>query len=165
MIVPIYNKQHSVYLAGPITGLSYEGCTDWRQYIMDNLPPQIIGFSPLRAKDYLQEEVFVKDAYNESLGRMAEILSSQRGIFARDMNDCRVHDLIIANFLGAERVSIGTVMEITAFWWEKKPIILIMEDEGNPHDHAMIREASPFRVRTLDEAIFVASTVLLPVGH
>lgn len=152
-------KQHfGVYLAGPITGESYEGGVDWRQYVMDNLPPEIKAYSPLRAKTYLKDETSFQHSYEQHL------LSSQRGIFTRDMSDCQRLDGAIVNFLDAKRVSIGTVMEITAFWWQQKPIVLMMH-EGNHHDHPMIREACPFIVRSLDEAIYTMSVILLPVGH
>src|SRR5271157_1829498 len=96
-----------VYLAGPITGLTYQGCTDWRQKAMDYLAEYgIQGLSPLRAKDYLLNETSIADTYDDT------ILSSQRGIFARDKFDCERSDVIFVNLLGAQRVSIGTVMEI-----------------------------------------------------
>ena len=40
-----------VYLGGPISGLSHSGCTEWRQYVIDNLPKGIEGLSPMRAKN------------------------------------------------------------------------------------------------------------------
>jgi hypothetical protein len=44
------------------------------------------------------------------------------------------------------------------------PIILVMEKEGNIHDHPMVRECVSFRVETLDEAMAVAEAVLMPEG-
>ena len=52
-----------IYLAGPISGLSYGESTDWRQYVMDNLHEDVEGLSPLRAKDYLKEEACLGDQY------------------------------------------------------------------------------------------------------
>lgn len=147
-----------VYLAGPISGLSYNECTGWRQYIRRSLPDGIVGYSPMRAKEYLAGETEIEHSYEEKL------FSSQRGLFARDMHDCLQSDALVANFIGSKKVSIGTVMEITAFWWQRKPIVLIMT-HGSVHDHPMIREACPFVVQTLDEAIHVISTILLPFGH
>ena len=44
-----------VYLAGPITGLTFDGCTDWREYAKKSLAEAgIDGLSPMRAKDYLK---------------------------------------------------------------------------------------------------------------
>ena len=44
-----------VYLAGPITGLTFEGCTDWRDYAIASLADNAIkGLSPMRAKEFLK---------------------------------------------------------------------------------------------------------------
>ena len=150
---------YSVYLAGPISGCSYDGAVDWREEVINKLPPQISGFSPMRAKTYLAKETDIEDSY-ESV-----VMSSQRGIFARDHYDCRRCDALFVNLLNAERVSIGTVMEIAWAVAYNKPIILVMEEKGNLHDHAMIREAAPLTVRTIDEGIHLLTALLLPVSH
>jgi len=151
-------SQYLIYLAGAITGQSYQGCTDWRQYVMDNLHKDLVGLSPMRHKDYLLEEVQVADIYEDS------VLSCQRGIFARDHWDCHRCDAVLVNLVGTERVSIGTVMEIAWAHAYKKPIVLVME-EGNIHEHAMIREACPFRVNTIDEAIDVLKALFVSIDH
>ncbi len=47
---------HTVYLAGPIAGCSYAGCTDWREYAIGALlDAGIKGLSPMRAKEYLKD--------------------------------------------------------------------------------------------------------------
>ncbi|GAG68694.1 unnamed protein product [marine sediment metagenome] len=124
-----------VYLAGPISGCSYDGCTDWREYVMRALPDGITGLSPMRSKQYLIGETTVADQYD------AKVLSTQRGIFARDSWDCRRCDAILVNLLGAEKVSIGTVMEIAWAHAFNKPVVLVMEEEDNLHEHSMLREA------------------------
>jgi nucleoside 2-deoxyribosyltransferase len=158
-----------VYLAGPITGLSYSGCTDWREYAIAALDKNgIQGLSPLRGKEYLKDETSISDNYNdgvrsnESLGRLASVMSSQRGIYYRDKFDCERADFVIVNMLGAERVSIGTVMEIAWAAAAKTPIVLIMEKDGNIHEHSMLREACAFRVDNLDDALHVTTAVLAP---
>jgi hypothetical protein len=37
-----------------------------------------------------------------------------------------------------------------------------MEKTGNPHEHMMVNEAIGFRVETLDEAVHVTRSILLP---
>ena len=154
----------TVYLAGPITGCTYGDCTDWRGWVIDNLPQGIVGLSPMRHKEYLLERTSGAD-----LGHVADqypdfVLSSQRGIFARDHWDCKRCDALLVNMQDAERVSIGTVMEIAWAHAYGKPIVLIMED-GSIHDHSMLREACPFRVKDLDEAVEVLSALFVPKGH
>ena len=151
-----------VYLAGPITGLTYGGATDWREYAKDRLwkvsGGRIEGMSPMRHKENLQKEKRVLDCYESIL------LSSQRGITARDKYDCIRSDALLVNMNGAEKVSIGTVLEIG--WGSVggyKPIVLVMDEQNhNVHDHAMIRETCPLRVNTLDEGIMTLYKVLIP---
>jgi len=118
----------------------------------------------MRAKDYLRQETTVVDTYEDT------VLSSQRGIFARDFWDTNRCDATLVNLLGTKkpdgRVSIGTVMEISWAWTARKPVILVMEKDGsNVHDHAMLREACPLWVETLDEAIAVVGAMFLPAPH
>lgn len=145
----------TVYLAGPISGLSFDGATDWREEAIKYLKRfDIKGLSPLRGKEYLKKEKEIKDSYENTA------LSSSRGIYTRDRYDCMTCNVILVNLLGAKRVSIGTVMEMA--WTDsiKTPIVAIMEKEGNPHDHAMVKEAIGFRVETLKEGLDIVTTIL-----
>lgn len=147
------NKKQMLYLAGPITGLSYGGTTTWRGEVAKELGDALECLSPMRGKDYLLQETTVPDSYED------KILSSQRAIFCRDMWDCMRCDIVLVNLLGATHVSIGTVMEIAWATSQKKPIILVMEEAGNIHEHAMLREACAFRVTNLDAAITLIKTI------
>lgn len=160
-------RSYNIYLAGPITGLSYDGCTDWRQYVQNHLPRSgtaLIGMSPMRSKQYLLQETTLGDSYEET------VLSSQRGIFARDFWDATRCDAILVNLLGTKkpdgRVSIGTVMEIAWAYGARVPIVLVMEKDGsNVHDHSMLREACPLWVETLEESIEVLKAMFLASNH
>lgn len=152
-----------VYLAGPITGLSFQGCTDWREYAKKELAQAgIDGLSPMRAKDYLNREVIIQDDYDArvDIHPLAAVLSSSRGITTRDHWDCSRCDVILVNFLGAKAVSIGTVMEIAWGRAYNKPVVVAIEKEGNPHDHSMVRECIGFRVETLEAGLSVAKAIL-----
>jgi len=151
----------SIYLAGPISGLSWQESVAWREDISQRFAPMGIDcYSPLRAKSYLRPEGDIADCYEE------HVLSSQRGIFARDWYDCLRCDMVFVNFLNAKTPSLGTAMEIAWAYDNKKPIVLVIEPDGsNPNDHAMLREACRFQVPTVEEGIWVAKTVLLPVSH
>lgn len=143
-----------VYLAGPITGYSYGEVTDWRAYVAERLDSSIEALSPMRHKEYLLHETSIEDTY-ESL------MSTQKAITVRDKFDTTRADVVIANLMGATRVSIGTMIELG--WADDNdiPIITVMES-GNMHDHAMVREVSGWVVDNLDEAIRVANTILVP---
>lgn len=149
-----------VYLAGPITGQSYAGATDWRTSATDMLhllsKGDIRCLDPMRNKAYLNNELNIGDHYDE------HIMSSQRGIFGRDRFDCMRADLVLVNMLGATRVSIGTVMEIAWANSRNIPVVLAMEKEGNPHEHAMLREACYWRTDDLPDAVLTVAKILCP---
>lgn len=156
-------SNYKVYLCGPITGLSYNGCTDWRQEAIEHLSQfGIQGLSPLRGKEYLKHETEISDSYDHSETSLIAAMSGQRGIYARDKFDCERADALIVNMLGAKKVSIGSVMEIAWAAAAKHPIILVMETEGNIHEHSMLKEACAFRVDNLDDALHIAVAMLAP---
>lgn len=155
--------QKTVYLAGPISGLDYDGATEWRERAAAELAlAGIKGLSPMRAKEYL------RGAYDDAGGFSATCaeygalspLSGPRGIMTRDRFDATRCDVLLVNLLGAGRISIGTAMEIAWADLCRTPIVAAME-EGNVHDHAMINEALGYRCATLDEALHVVKAILL----
>ncbi|KWU17917.1 hypothetical protein [Burkholderia cenocepacia] len=148
------NGKPLVYLAGPITGLSYGASTDWRGQVGANIDPQIELLSPMRHKDYLKGETAIAASYE------SHVMSCAKGITARDRFDCMRADLILVNFLGAKSISAGTVMEIAWGDLQRTPIVLVMEKD-NIHRHPMITEAAGFIVETLEEAITVVERILL----
>jgi nucleoside 2-deoxyribosyltransferase len=156
--VPIPRK---VYMAGPISHVSFRNATDWRKdfsEMMAEIAPHVTCASPLRSKEYLSglENIPVRASVNAQ----KRPLSTDRGIMTRDHWDCMSSDAIVANLLGTERVSIGTVMEIAWAYAYRKPLVLIMETEGNIHDHPLISEAAGFHVTTLQEAAKVCASIL-----
>jgi len=154
----------SIYLAGPITGLSYEDARyTWRHEFAELLKTRgatIDCFSPMRQKDFLAGQQCAGDA--KSLNGYGNALARPSGILTRDFNDVRSRDAIVACFLGAKRVSIGTVWEIGVAYSHKKPLVVVMEPSGNPHDHLFVTETAGYVVPTLAEAAHIISSILSP---
>lgn len=152
----------TVYLAGPIKGLTYNDATEWRERAKSELAAAgIQAFSPMRAKDYLRHETDaggtrLADAY------AAYPLSTMKAIVTRDRMDCQGCSAVIMYLRGAKQVSIGSVIEIGWADAARVPIVLVMEKDGsNPHEHGMVREMCGFHVETLDEALGVVKALLL----
>jgi nucleoside 2-deoxyribosyltransferase len=146
-----------VYLAGPISGLTYDDAEDWRNSVRTQLKHKGIDcYSPLRNKQHLRNIGIIEQSYASTP------LSTDRGIMTRDHWDCQTADLIFVNLLGTTRVSIGTVMEIAWGFAYRKPIVLVMEKENNLHDHPMIREAVGFHTDNLNYGIDLTASILLP---
>lgn len=152
------HMEKSVYLCGPITGLSYGDCTNWRQYAAKHLKHNIVPLDPMRCKEYLQHETEIKHSYED--GEFGALLSSERHFFHRDILDVAATDMLLVNFLGATSVSIGSVSEMGMAHAQKKGIVLVMEKEGNLHDHPFIRQMAGWRADTLDKGIEVINAVL-----
>jgi nucleoside 2-deoxyribosyltransferase len=151
-------QKFKVYLAGPISGLTFEQAVDWRegvQKIFETISPEIQAFSPLRKKNFLKDKGVLTQSYD------CHPLATDRGINTRDHYDCSTSDLILCNLLGATTVSIGTVMEIAWAFAYRKPLIVAMEDENNLHEHPMIREAISYRVNNLPDALVLTRSILL----
>lgn len=151
-----------VYLSGPISGLTFGECTDWREYVTRAFPPHIQGVSPLRAKRFLQEVGKIEKSY-------AFPLATDRGINTRDHFDVLRSTVMLVNLLGctkdnpSTRVSIGTVGEMAWAWDHQIPIVCAMEPDGlNVHDHPMLNEWINYRVASLDEAIEITVAVISP---
>jgi len=167
-----------IYLAGPITGLTWAEATEWRVEAHNRFADAGITsgnryqcLSPLRGKEYLKDETDIKHSYDEHQ------LSSAKMINSRDMFDVRRSDLLIVNLKHAKKVSIGTILEIGAAFILNKPIIVIMEPEEpwvgqtasgaisngmthNVHKHSMLSEQATAIVSDLDTAIYFALQIL-----
>lgn len=161
-----------VYLAGPISGLSYEGAVDWREYaeerLSDTLGPFVDPRSPMRMKEHLKHvEEFRPTGYDTE-----EIMDS-RAVVARDIFDVRTADVILMNLAHVERVSVGTMIELGAAAALNKLVVTVMPYEErterpagrgvtsspNPHDHLFVYELSGIVVPDLDAAIEVISAL------
>jgi len=153
----------TVYLAGPISGLNFEGATDWREAVAADLAAAgIKGLSSMRAKEYLRDAYDAAGGFSATCAEYGTLssLSGPRGIMTRDRFDATRCDVLLVNLLGAERISIGTMMEVAWADLCRTPIVCAIEP-GNIHDHAMLNEAIGFRVPSLDEALHVVKAILL----
>jgi len=144
--------QPTVYLAGPISGCSFKGCTEWRQDAKARLEPMYKVLTPMRGKEALSHiECFTPHGY--------EGVCSDQNIYRRDKYDVHRSDVVLVNLLGADRVSIGTMFEIA--WAEKAgKFVLVCLDAGSPHDHAFVLQAASMIVTSLDDAISYLTKVL-----
>jgi nucleoside 2-deoxyribosyltransferase len=149
----------SVYLAGPITGLSFQGATSWRHYARDFLADRgIEAFSPLRGKEYLarlQEPISGHGREYAHLGT----LSTPPAVIARDHFDVHRVDLVLAYLHGATAVSIGTCFELAWALHARKPVVGVFD---GPHDHMFVDAAVAFRCNDLESALHTCVSILRP---
>src|ERR1700676_4178011 len=90
-----------VYLAGPISGATQKTKFSWRDQFKTHLKRDIRCLSPLR--DHIDS--------TPDYPLTMEKLRHGHGSVSRDRMDVMRSDLVVANFLGARNISIGTVGE------------------------------------------------------
>lgn len=166
---------YKVYLSGPITGLTYDAGNDWRVKVTkaledqpdcisgqpdtwQRLVPQTIKcLNPLRSHEFLRRLGKLDD--ENYLKEPESFLVTDEFIGVRDWWDTTRADAILVNLLGAQRVSIGTVLEIGMAHAARVPVILVMEDK-NVHDHCMVRNYSTMRFDDLAKAVIATKALL-----
>lgn len=148
-------SQHLVYLAGPIADKTYDEATAWRRKAAQALSDVAHCLDPMRGKDSLRGGDRPLGCYY----RGSHPLSTPSGITTRDRWDVSRADVVLMNLLGAESITIGTMIEVGWADAYRKPIVLVMED-GNAHDHPIVRSCSGFVVPTLDEGTAIVRSLL-----
>lgn len=152
----------TVYLAGPISGLTYHEATGWRDLVTAELREFGIKCqSPMRAAVHLRHAAGVLGDCEIQAGTKpaVEAMSTPRGVVARDKFDSTRCDVLLVNLLGAKRVSIGTCVEIGWANALNIPIIVVME-AGNIHNHAFIRESASFITESLSDSVYIVKAIL-----
>lgn len=151
---------HRIYLSGPICGLTFAEATQWRHDVFEELADFAEILDPMR-------DVAPVDTVLDSGGSRStadQVMSTDRGIVIRDHNDTITSTILFVNLLGAQRASIGTVAEI-AWAYQRMPIVVVMENEGNPHDHPFIRDMASYRVDSIERALNVTRSIMgVPQG-
>lgn len=134
-----------IYLAGPMTGHSFDEANDWRLRATKRLEALYIEtLSPMRGESYLQP------------GNTPHT----PGIPARDRNDIATCDAVLMNLLEmGSRVSIGTMIELGWADMLRKPVILVRNADCLSQ-HVMVNAMLSWDVRTLTEGIALAADVV-----
>lgn len=153
--------------------MTYDESVSWTDYAIKELsetsckwpdgiewgfePTGILGYKPLRGKQYLK-----------NMGELAPVISkpsnlaTNKAIVGRDKFDVMTCDAMLVNLLGAKRVSIGTMFEMAWCHLLQKPQVVVMEKEGNLHEHAFVLECGTHYTDSLDEGIAIIKRILLP---
>lgn len=133
-----------IYLAGPISGLTLAEATGWRQFVSSYLKPKFECYSPLRG---------ASDQPGEYFNPNGERWTSMARILARDHFDTIRADAVLVNFLGATKISKGSLFEIAWAYDRRIPIVMAIEGDKNPNWDVFMNEMVPFQERTLPKAL------------
>jgi nucleoside 2-deoxyribosyltransferase len=137
-----------IYLAGPISGLSYNEVVS--RYTAAKITLEAAGYTvyhPMTGKTHLRNELeFKAKNYNNSP------ISTNHAIIERDHWMVDQVDMVLADLTnGVSRVSIGTCFELAWAAAQGKHTIVVMQ-ENNIHQHAFVIEAADIIFETLEEA-------------
>jgi nucleoside 2-deoxyribosyltransferase len=153
----------SVYLAGPISGLTYEEASGWRDLVCDSLTPHGIKcLSPLRAAIHLRDHkgLLTDCEIVPGLECVVKAMSTPMGVVTRDRFDATHCSVLFLNLLGSKKVSIGSMVEVGWANANNIPIVLIIEPEGNPHEHAFVTECCQFRTTSIWDGVQIVKAIL-----
>jgi len=144
----------TIYLAGPISGLTFEEASIWRKIITPAL--ELLGyevFNPLTGKEFLIGKGIIGADTSQNLN----VLAHHDVIYNVDMFRVRQSDILLINFHNCKIVSIGTVAEINLAHETNKLVIMVM-DENNIHNHPFITQRS-IVLKTMEEAVAVLQNI------
>lgn len=153
-----------LYLSGPITGTGDASIKDWREHVCQTLKGCVDIVDPARAT---YDTSLAHQASERAPAAMKRFLHG-RLVVDRNKHLIRSCDVVLANFLGAERASVGSIGEL--FWADAfgRPIVLVREKVGNVHDHAMLNAISSATCTTLEEGceavLNILGTLVAPSG-
>ena len=145
----------NVYLAGPVSGLSYKEATEWRKTWSEELEP--IGINCLDPMAGISEEDF--KAYEDDCYRGG--LLSEEAVTARDYLYLSRSRLIVMNTLQTPTISVGCAIETG---WARALDIPMLWLERDPWDHAMLNVQKDFIATSHDYGINMVIDILLPGG-
>ena len=154
----------TVYLAGPIDGMSFAEGNGWRERAIKKLGGfGIKALSPQRGKNYVAadpEVAEVMDFAKQEMVLSVHPMSTSSMIFTRDKFDALNCDVLLVNFQGAQRRSIGTAMEIAWAYQQGKPIIVIVDESDQLHSvHPMLRQTFSHVTTSLEEGINIVASI------
>lgn len=138
----------TIYLAGPITGLSYEEVVSRIERLQKELKKA--GYDvihPMIGKKCLQNETkFKPSGYTHPI-------TSDHSIVRRDHWMVINSDILFLDFTqGKSNVSIGSICEL-AWAYHNNVYTVVVLPKDNVHNHAFVKEMSDVIFTNIDEAI------------
>lgn len=149
----------TIYLAGPMTGLTLEQMSKWRNTaakrlrkagwkVLSPVVGQLTGKNAQPKGTINMDSVKAGPGQEERrpIGRVSSAFVSQDRLYVQKS------DAVLAYLLDYPKASIGTMWEMAwADAWNK--LLVAVVAPGTPHDHAFVRRRSSVFVPTLEEAL------------
>lgn len=145
-----------IYLSGPISGAPHDDIVGWRQRISGLLPSHLDVYDPAGSAYDAALAYEAVESSSAALGR----LMHGRLVVDRNRHIIQSSDVVLANFLHADRASIGSIGEL--FWANafRIPIVVVREPSSNVHDHAMLNAIASVIASSLEEGCDAVLNIL-----
>ena len=110
--------------------------------------PQYVEIYDPAASTY--DAALAYDAPESSSAALARLMHGQL-VVDRNKHIIQSSDVVLANFLHSEHASIGSIGEL--FWANafRIPIVIVREQSGNVHDHAMLNAIASVVASSLEK--------------
>jgi len=142
----------SVYLCGPMSGLTWQEALAWRKKCEAELYSRWRLINPVRSQIATSSIHDIIPVQLQSDNDYKDLKDTATGVTAQDEFFIDQSDWLLCNFLNADKVSIGSVWEMGYAWGTHKKILTVLEP-GSIHDHPFIRRRSHVFTPSLNEAI------------
>lgn len=148
-----------VYLSGPMAGLTQDQAQNWRSQVKHRLEPYIECLDPMRGI-VIPKGKTLKPHYGQSTAKLDKRVDGSKYALTRDFLDTKRSDLILVNLLEADKISIGTVMEIAWAYALQIPIVVALPLDNNVHNHCLINSSISVVVHSLNDLVEAALDLL-----
>jgi nucleoside 2-deoxyribosyltransferase len=137
-----------------MTGLSAEQIAKYYADLKVKLTDMgLYALQPFYGKEAEEGQIFQSHGYTKPI-------ATDHAIFKRDHWMVRQSDIVYANLLGADRVSIGSMMELAWGYQMEKHVVLVMEKD-NVHKHCFVHEAADVIFDNTEDALEYLSFISL----
>lgn len=150
----------TIYLAGPMTGLTWRQALAWRKECEAELSSRWRLINPVRAQ--VDEDDMDDEIPNITQGdaTLLDLWMTATAITTQDEFYIDQSDWMLCHFLGAQKASIGTIWEMGYGWHAGKKIVSVL-DPGSVHDHPFVRRRSHVFTPSLSDTIAFFKAIAL----
>lgn len=137
-----------IYLSGPIIGTFFNEAKSWRTDVGEYLNKHGFGvLDPLRGTELLLDNKKIIDS-----APISDPSLSDKAFVQRDKLDVLACDILLANFMEATKVSIGSLFELAWAEDHNKVVVVAMKKNDLLYNHPFIRETC-IVFNTLNDAV------------
>ena len=144
------SERPSIYLAGPMSGLTWDEALAWREKVEVELGRDWRVISPVRPQVEMDRTkiITLQTQKDDELN----LWDTATALVATDTFFIDQSDWVLANLLNTKKPSFGTVWELGYAYATRKKIVVLMTPE-DAHNHPFTRRGVDIFTPSLEDAI------------